>query len=109
MRMPLDGLERQSRWAGLAHSPNNAAMATRGHITPRAGIGLLHLARREEQLILNDHNAHAVPATTIAPDAWHDVVNRVNDVAVAIIADCPVSALRGIAHAGHGRIDEQVE
>src|SRR2546430_10725424 len=84
-------------------------MAARGHVAPRAGIGLLYLTRREELLILNDHNAHTVPTVVICPDARQDIVDRVNDIAVAVVADRPVGTLRGVAHAGHGRIDEQVE
>src|SRR5260370_38060738 len=107
--MPLDGPERQGWRAGLAHGSDNASVPPCSHIAPRASIGLLDLTRREELFILNDHNAHTVPTIGIGPDTRQDIVDRINDIAVAVVADRPVSALRGIARAGHGRVDEQVE
>src|SRR5712691_732046 len=44
-------------------------MPPRSHIAPRTGIGLLHFARREDLLVLNDHDPHAVTAAGVGPDA----------------------------------------
>src|SRR5215472_10497187 len=107
--MPLDGPECQGWRAGLAHGPDNTPVAARGYIAPGARVSLLYLACREELFILNDHNAHTVPTVGIRPDARQDVIDRINDIAVAVVADRPVGTLRGVAHEGHGRIDEQVE
>src|SRR5438132_11792052 len=98
MRMPLDGPERQGWRARLAHGPDDAPMSTRGHIAARACVSLLHLARCKKLLVLDDHDPHAVLAAAIRPDTRQDIVDCVDNVAIAIIADCPVGALRGIAH-----------
>src|SRR5215813_9531337 len=84
-------------------------MSSRGHIASWAGIGFLHLARCEDLLVLNDDNTHGVTATFVRPDARQDVVYRIDDVAVAIVADGTVRPLRGIADDGHGSVDEQVQ
>src|SRR5712664_1448001 len=100
MRMPLDWPERQGRWTRLAHGPDDAPMSTRGHIAARASIGLLYLACCKKLLVLDDHDTHTVLAAAIRPDTRQDVVDCVNDIAIAIIADRPVGALRGVAHEG---------
>src|SRR5712664_2353535 len=105
--MPLDWPERQGRWTRLAHGPDDAPMSARGHIAARASICLLHLARCKKLLVLDDHDTHAVLAAGIRPDARQDVVDRVNNVAITIIADRPVGTLRGVAHEWHRRVDAQ--
>ena len=78
-------------------------MPTRRDVAPRAGIGLLNLTCREERPILNDHDAHTVSPTVIRPDTRQDIIDGVDDIAVTVIADCPMRTLRGVAHDGHRR------
>ena len=55
----LTGLKVSDRRAGLAHRAHDAAVAAGGHVAAGARVGLLHVARGEDLLVLDDHDADA--------------------------------------------------
>ena len=84
-------------------------MAARGGIAAGTGVGFLDLTRRENLLVLDGDGANAVPSRLVCPDARDDVIDRIDDVLVPVVAGGAVGLLRGIADDGHGGVDQQVE
>src|SRR5581483_842024 len=92
--------------AGRADDP---AVAAGGRVTAGARVGLLHVAAGEHLLVLNQYDAGAVAPLLVRPDARADVLHRIDQVLVAVVADHAVLALRGVAADGHAGVDQQVE
>src|SRR5262249_7548206 len=60
-------------------------------------------------LVLDGNSTHAVPPRLVYPDARDDVLDRIDDVLVPVVAGGAVGLLRGIADDRHGGVDQQVE
>jgi hypothetical protein len=103
--MPLDRPEGQGRRTGLAHSSDDTAMAPGRHIAAGPGVTLLDFARREDLFILDNNRADTILSILIRPDARDDVVDRIDDVSVAIVAKSSVRPLRGVADNRYRSID----
>src|SRR5262245_63883743 len=84
-------------------------MAAGGHVSARPGVGLLHVARGEHLLVLHEHDAGAVAPGFVGPYTRQDVVDRVDDVLVAVVAQLAVGTLRGIAADRQRGVDEELE
>src|SRR5436853_6331311 len=75
----------------------DAAMSAGGDVAAGPRVGLLDVARGEYLLVLHEHDAGAVAPGLVRPHARDDVVDGIHDVLVAVVADLPMRALRGVA------------
>ena len=84
-------------------------MAAGRDIAARPRVALLHFARGEDLLLLDQHQPGAVLAVVVRPDARGDVIDRVDEVLRAVIADHAVRTLGRVAAQRQRRIEQQVE
>src|SRR5713226_3047051 len=84
-------------------------MAAGGDVASWAGIRLLDIPRREDLLVLNDDAADRVAAVVARPYPRQDVVDGINDVAVSVICNGTMGALRGIPNDRDRRVDKEIE
>ena len=99
----------QYRIAVVAGRTDDAAVTAGRDIAARPRVGLLHIARRENLLLLDQHHAGAVLAAAVVPDAGFDVVDRVDDVLRPVIADLAVRPLRRVAGDRQRGVEQQIE
>jgi len=57
-----------NRLAAKPDAAEDAAVSTGRDIAARSGVALLHIARRENLLLLDQHQASAVMAGFVGPD-----------------------------------------
>src|SRR5262245_6572219 len=96
MRVPFDRLEGKLRRAWMAHPADDTAMAAGRDIATGAGVGLLYITRRKNLFVEDRHRANDILAVAVGPDARGDIVDRIDDVAVAVVTDRPMRPLRRI-------------
>src|SRR6185436_5607662 len=106
---PLDGAERELWRARMAHSANDPAVTAGRNVTTWPRVRFLHIARREDLLVENRHCADKIAPVLVRPDLRCDVVHRIDNIAIAIVADRPMRPLRGIADNRQRRIDQQIQ
>ena len=84
-------------------------MAAGDRIATRTGVAFLHVARGEDALLLDEHDAEAITPRLISPGARDDQLGRVDEILVALVADHAVHALRGVAADRQRAVDEEVQ
>ena len=109
VRVPLDGAKGKLRRAGMAHTTDDTAMTAGGDITARPRIALLHIPRGEDLLVENRYGADEVAAAFVRPDSRSDIVDRIDDIAIAVVAHRAMGALGGIPNDWHRSVDQQIE
>src|SRR5215208_3889659 len=107
--MLLDRSKRKLRRARMPHPTDDAAMATGGDVPSRARVGFLDIPRGEDLLVENRHCADKVAPIFIGPDFRRYVIYRIDNIPIAIVADCAMGALRRITDNRHRGVDHQVE
>ncbi len=84
-------------------------MSASGAVPSRPGILLLHLTSGKDLLILQQDCAKVVLSFSVFPDPGEDVINRIDEVVVAIIADTAMGTLGGVARNGQLGVNKQVQ
>src|SRR3989338_2386521 len=107
--MALNGLEGQGRGTGLSHRSDDPAVTSGGHVASGAGVALLDIARGEDLLVLDDHPPDRVSSVFVRPNPGDDIIHRVDNVAIAVVAHGAMGSLRGVANYRNGRVDEKVQ
>ena len=94
---------------GRTNGAQNAPMPAGGSVTSRPGVFLLHFTRGKDLLSLQHDRANIVPSFFVCPYPGEDVIHRINDVTVAIIADNAMGSLGGIPGNGEFGVNQQVQ
>jgi branched-chain amino acid transport system substrate-binding protein len=92
-------------WSVMAGGAEDPAMSARRDIPARPRIGLLDDAGGKDPLLLDQNRAGPVAALFVLPNPRGDVVDRIDNILRAVIADHAVRPLGGIAADRHGRVD----
>ena len=84
-------------------------MPAGGSVTSRPGVFLLHFTSGKDLLSLQHDRANIVLSFFVCPYPGEDVIDRINDVTVAIIADNAMGTLGGVPGNGELGVNEQVQ
>src|SRR5258706_6157975 len=104
--MQFDRLERKLRQTRMSHAADDAAVTAGGDVTAGPGVAFLDVARGENLFVEDRHRADAVASVLVRPYARCDVIDRVDNVAIAVVGDGAVWPLRRIAGDRHSRVDQ---
>ena len=93
----------------ITDAAQDAAVAAGRDIAAGPRVALLHLARGENLLLLDQHQADAVLAVLVRPDARGDEIDRIDQVLGAVIADHAVRTLGRVPAQRQRRVQQQVQ
>ena len=87
---------------------DNPSVTTGCNVTTRPIISLLYVTSCKNLFVLDQNGANLIDSVCVLPDAGHNVVNGVHNVAITVVTEHTVRSLRGVAHNWDGGIYEEI-